>query len=158
MLKPLLLLSAVILFEMTPASGRPQEAPPAPTPAPAVSNAKNPVKPTPESQARAKKMYGFDCMICHGVTGDGKTDVADSMKLKLSDMSDPSALAGKSDGELFAAIKNGKGQMPAEGDRAKTDEVWNLVLYIRGLSKDHPAAAPAPAPAPAPDPAAKPTQ
>jgi mono/diheme cytochrome c family protein len=162
MLKPLLLLSAVILFELAPSSGRlPQEAAPAPSPAPVVSNAKNPVKPTADSQARAKKMYSFDCMMCHGATGDGKTDLANDMKLTLADMTDPATLAGKSDGELFATIKNGKGKMPAEGDRAKSDEVWNLVLYIRGLSKDHPASAPAAAPAAAPVPAPeaeKPTQ
>ncbi len=141
MLKPLLLFSAVILFEFSPVpvSGpMPQEA--APAPAPAVSTAKNPVKPTPQSQARAKEMYGFDCMICHGANGDGKTDVATAMKLTLADFSDPATLASKSDGELFDVIKDGKGKMPAEGARAKTDEIWNLVLYIRALPKEKGAA------------------
>jgi hypothetical protein len=41
--------------------------------------------------------------------------------------------------------------MPAEGvGRAKDDELWNLVIYIRGLSKNHPAEAPKPE-APKPD-------
>jgi mono/diheme cytochrome c family protein len=39
------------------------------------------------------------------------------------------------DGELFYVIKNGKGKMPGEGDRAKDDDIWNLVIYVRGLAK-----------------------
>jgi hypothetical protein len=32
--------------------------------------------------------------------------------------------------------------MPAEGDRAKTDEIWNLVIYIRKMAtaSAHPSA------------------
>ncbi len=29
----------------------------------------NPVKPTAQSQAQAKKMYGYDCTICYGEKG-----------------------------------------------------------------------------------------
>src|SRR5260370_6467234 len=32
----------------------------------------NPVKPTPESLAKGKKMYGYDCAMCHGKDGDRK--------------------------------------------------------------------------------------
>ncbi len=41
----------------------------------------NPVKPTPESQARAKKMYGYDCAMCHGANGNGKGDVVADLKV-----------------------------------------------------------------------------
>jgi mono/diheme cytochrome c family protein len=110
----------------------PQEA----APAPAASAVKNPVKPTAASQARAKELYGFDCALCHGANGNGKTDLATSMGMKLSDWSDPATLASKSDSDLFNTIRNGKDKMPAEVQgRAKNDEVWNLVIYIRALSK-----------------------
>ena len=139
MLRSLLLLSSVILFEVaaTPAPnpGRmPQE--PATTQAPAASSAKNPVKPTPESQAKAKKMYGYDCEMCHAANGNGKTDLATSMGMTLTDLSDPKTLSGKSDQELFDLIRKGKDKMPPEeAARAKDDDVWNLVIYIRGLAK-----------------------
>ena len=94
----------------------------------------NPVKPTPESIAQGKKYYGYDCAMCHGENGDGKGDVAKDEKLKLSDYRDPAALQDKTDGELFYIIKNGKGQMPPEGDRLKPAELWNLVNYIRSLA------------------------
>lgn len=144
MLKPLFFVSAVVLFgiAVSYASGPvPQDSTPA-----AASVKKNPVKPTEKSQARAKEIYGVDCSVCHGDTGDGKTDLAKDMQLKLDDWTDPKTLAAKSDGELFNVIRDGKDKMPPEGEgRAKDDEVWNLVIYIRGLSKQQPAAAPAPA-------------
>jgi cytochrome c5 len=152
MLKPFLFLSAVILLVLAPvnaptyAAGRtPQDAAQA---APATAN---PVKPTAASQEKAKKIYGVDCEICHGASGDGKTDLAKDMQLTLADWTDPKSLAGKSDKELFEMIRNGKDKMPPEGDgRAKNDEVWNLIIYIRNMSKGQPAAA-------APADAAKPT-
>ncbi|HEY0701770.1 MAG TPA: c-type cytochrome [Candidatus Acidoferrales bacterium] len=96
----------------------------------------NPVKPTATSLAAGKKQYGYDCAMCHGKDGDGKGDLAADMKLKLLDYSDPAALKGMTDGELFYIIKNGKGDMPSEGDRVKPEEVWNLVNYVRSFSKN----------------------
>ena len=95
----------------------------------------NPVKPTAASLAAGKKTYGYDCAMCHGKDGDGKGDLASDMKLKMLDYSDPAALKDMTDGELFYIIKNGKGDMPAEGDRAKSEELWNLVNYVRSLAK-----------------------
>lgn len=93
---------------------------------------KNPVKATTESQAKAKQLYAIDCALCHGDNGNGKTDVATSMGLTLSDFSDPKTLGGRMDGELFNIIRNGKGKMPGEdAARAKDDEVWNLIIYVR---------------------------
>ncbi|MGA2086893.1 MAG: cytochrome c [Terracidiphilus sp.] len=147
MLKPFLVLSAVVLFALaapapapTLAAGRmPQEA----APAPAAPASTNPVKPTPASQEKAKDLYARDCALCHGDNGNGKTSLAKDMGLTLSDWTDPKALANKSDHELFDAIRKGKDKMPPEdASRAKDDDVWNLIIYIRGLSKDQPAAAP----------------
>ena len=95
----------------------------------------NPVKPTAASLAVAKKKYGYDCAMCHGTDGDGKGDLAVDMKAKLLDYRDPAALKDKTDGELFYIIKNGVGDMPSEGERAKPDELWNLVIYIRSFAK-----------------------
>jgi len=150
MLKSFLLFSAVILFEISAisaptlaAGGTPQEAAPAPS--------TNPVKPTPASQARAKNIYAVDCALCHGDNGNGKTDLAKDMQLTLLDWTDPKALGNLTDQQLFHIIRSGKDKMPSEdANRAKDDEVWNLVIYIRGMSKGQPAEAP-------PADAAKPT-
>jgi mono/diheme cytochrome c family protein len=141
MLKPLLFVSAVVLLGITASSApgpEPQKAARA-----SASDQKNPVRPTEKSQARAKELYGQECAVCHGETGDGKTDLAKGMGVTLGDWTDPKTLAGKQDQELFDAVRNGKGKMPSEDlGRAKDDEVRNLILYIRGLAKLQPAAAP----------------
>jgi mono/diheme cytochrome c family protein len=133
MLKPLFFLPALLLFARSPQQ---PAAPPAQTSIPAeAARMVNPVKPTPESQARAKKMYGYDCAMCHGANGNGKGDVVADLKLTLKDYTDPAALKDLSDGELFYIIKNGKGQMSAEGDRAKPEDLWNMVILVRSFAK-----------------------
>jgi mono/diheme cytochrome c family protein len=95
----------------------------------------NPVKPSQESLAKGKKLYGYDCAMCHGKDGDGKGDMASDIK-NVTDFTNPDALKNRSDGELFYIIRNGKGEdMPPEGDRAKDDDIWNLVNSIRSLAK-----------------------
>jgi cytochrome c len=119
--------------------------------------ARNPVKPTAESQARAKSLYRRDCTFCHGDNGDGKN----TMNLTLDDWTNPSTLASKTDSDLFATIRNGVGDKmpPEDAGRATDTEIWNLIIYVHSLSKNHPqvptpATPPSDAPAP---PAAPPT-
>jgi mono/diheme cytochrome c family protein len=144
MLKSFLPLTAAILFALTPTLSKgnaPQdtspEAEPAATEAPAVpATATNPIKPTAESRAKAKNLYQIDCTMCHNDNGDGKTDVAKGMSLTVPDFTDQKAMSQKQDGELFNIIRAGKGKMPPEvAGRANDNMVWNLVLYIRNMSK-----------------------
>jgi mono/diheme cytochrome c family protein len=95
----------------------------------------NPVKPTPDSIAHAKKVWGYDCAICHGETGDGNGELAKDMKPAPKDYRNPDSLKDLSDGELFYIIQKGKDQMPGEGDRAKPDDIWNLVSLVRSFGK-----------------------
>jgi mono/diheme cytochrome c family protein len=134
MLKPLFVLATLLFFAPSPQQQPPATAAPSTIP-PEAAHMVNPVKPTPDSQARAKKMYGYDCALCHGATGNGKGDVVADLKLTLKDYTDPAALKDLSDGEIFYIIKNGKGQMPPEGDRAKPEELWNMVILVRSFSK-----------------------
>jgi mono/diheme cytochrome c family protein len=72
--------------------------------------------------------------MCHGANGDGKGDMASDMK-NVTDFTNPESLKNRTDGELFYVIRHGKNEMPPEGDRAKDDDIWNLVNYIRSLAK-----------------------
>jgi mono/diheme cytochrome c family protein len=110
-----------------------------------AAHRENPVKSTPESIARGKRQYGFDCAMCHAKNGSGTGDVAADMKLKMHDESDPATLQARTDGELFYIIKKGKDQMPAEGDRVKDETVWDMVNYIRTFPKKSGAASGKPA-------------
>ena len=95
----------------------------------------NPVKSSPESLARAKKWWTIDCAMCHGKDGDGKGDLAASMKLQIADFTNPATLKDRTDGELFYIIKKGHDEMPPEGERVKPEENWDLVNYVRSLAK-----------------------
>lgn len=116
------------------------EAPPPPIPAEDAAK-KNPVKPTPEGMAEARKLFGYHCAMCHGKSGDGKGELAADMKLQLKDWRDPDSLAKMTDGELFYIITNGRGKMTGgEGDRAKEVVRWNLVNVVRAFAKKDAAA------------------
>ena len=132
-MKPFLLVPVLLSYAIPYAIAAQQPA--APAPAAAAADAVNPVKPTAESQAKAKKVYSYDCAMCHGETGNGKGDLVADMQLTLKDYTDPAALQGISDGQLFAIIKDGKGKMPGDGGRSKPDDIWNLVIYLRSFSK-----------------------
>ncbi len=142
MFKPMLSASIVVLFGVAAwsASGfMPRTVVHA-----SASAQKSPAKEAnAQLQARAKQIYGIDCALCHGANGNGKTDLATGMQLTLDDWTAPKTLEGKSDDELFSIIRNGKGKMPSEpAGRASDREVRALILYIRSMAKQPPAAAP----------------
>ena len=94
----------------------------------------NPVKASPEGLAEARKVFGYDCAMCHGAKGDGKGEIVGSMKLEMHDWREPATLAGITDGELFYIITKGKGKMVPEGDRVPERLRWNLVNLVRALA------------------------
>ncbi|HTD95924.1 MAG TPA: cytochrome c [Edaphobacter sp.] len=135
-----MLKSWLVFFALLPFTPSPQQ--PTPAPAPAASTIPveaarmvNPIKATHESQAHIKKVWGYDCAMCHGESGNGKGDLVADLKLSMKDYTDAATLKDLSDGELFYIIKNGKGQMPSEGDRAKPDDIWNMVILVRSFPK-----------------------
>ena len=134
MLKPAL---AFLLFLLTlaphqqPTADAPKPAVDAPIPAADIAKV-NPVKATPASLAKARKMYGYDCAMCHGATGNGKGELGASMNLK--DYTDPAALRDLTDGQLFYIIQNGRGQMSGEAGRQNDQEIWNMVILVRSFA------------------------
>jgi mono/diheme cytochrome c family protein len=108
---------------------------PLPQDQPSTTPTTNPVKPTAESQAFSKKMYGYDCAVCHGEKGDGKGDLAVEQKLPMKDWTAEAVLKDITDQQMYDLIVKGKGGMPPEGDRLKPDQLWNMVIYTRSLGK-----------------------
>jgi mono/diheme cytochrome c family protein len=106
----------------------------------AADERKNPVKPTPEGIAAVKKIYGYDCAMCHGAAGDGKGDVAASMNLTMKDWRDSGVLSALSDGQMYDLIVKGKDKMIGEGDRLPPEKAWNMVHYVRSFAKKEGAA------------------
>ena len=112
----------------------------------AAGEKKNPIAATPEGLASSKKMFGYDCAMCHGATGDGKGDLVESMKLTMKDWRAPATLSGMTDAHIYELIVKGKGQMTGEGDRLPPNDVWKMVNYVRSLAKKGGASASAEAP------------
>jgi mono/diheme cytochrome c family protein len=126
-------LAAFLAWSQQPGKPAPHATIPVYQPIPvAAARQPNPVKPTPESIEAGKKIYSYDCVMCHGALGDGKTGPAKAMK--IPNFTDPAFLKDRPDGELFYVIKNGRGDMPREGDRVNPEQIWDLVNYIRFLA------------------------
>jgi len=93
------------------------------------------VKPTAEVLAASKKIFGYDCAMCHGESGNGKGELVESMSLKMKDWHDPAVLSGMSDSDIYDLIVKGKDKMVGEADRLAPAKVWGLVDYVRTFAK-----------------------
>ncbi len=94
---------------------------------------KNPVKLTQTSTDRGKKIYSYQCAMCHGANGDGKGDLVAELKATVPDFTKPETLKGRTDGQLFAILGQGKEPMPGQAGRMPDRQKWDLVNYLRVL-------------------------
>ncbi|HEY7826011.1 MAG TPA: cytochrome c [Candidatus Acidoferrales bacterium] len=78
----------------------------------------------------AATTFKEDCSTCHGADGSG-TDIG--RKLQAPDLRSKH-VQSQTDAQLFAAIKNGKGQMPPHKDLLTDAEIKQLVKYVRTLA------------------------
>ena len=54
----------------------------------------------------------------------------------VPDLTSPNVQSKATDGQWFEIIQKGKGEMPPEASRAKSDDdLWNLVNYCRAFGK-----------------------
>lgn len=95
---------------------------------------KNPVAANESSRAAGQKIYSKTCATCHGKTGDADGPAVIKLNIHPAKLSDPK-VATESDGALFWKITTGKKPMPAFGRRLSETDRWNLVNYLRTLSK-----------------------
>jgi mono/diheme cytochrome c family protein len=100
----------------------------------------NPVPNVPEAIEAGKNLYASQCAMCHGATGDGRGDLAVSMKWKIGRFTTAAWQGRRTDGELFYILSKGHGDMPAE-KRLVDQNKWEIVRFIRTLGPDK---APAP--------------
>jgi mono/diheme cytochrome c family protein len=111
----------------------------------AAKQVKNPVPVNPESLAAGAQLYHENCAPCHGETGKGDGDTGKIIKKKPANFTDEKLMSEETDGSLFWKMGEGRGPMPSWKDELSDKERWQLVIYIRKLTKDAAAATP-PAP------------
>ena len=95
----------------------------------------NPVSSSPEALAEARAHFADHCSSCHANNGSGHTMYGDGLNPPPPDLR-LAATQSKTDGELYAIIKNGVRMtgMPAFGTQGDDDlSTWKLVLFIRHL-------------------------
>jgi mono/diheme cytochrome c family protein len=100
----------------------------------AEARKKNPVAATESSLATGQKLYLKRCVQCHGKTGNGDGPDAADLGIHPAKLSDP-AIRDQTDGELFWKITVGKKPMPNYGSRLSPTDRWNVINYLRSLTK-----------------------
>ena len=96
---------------------------------------KNPVKPMPEGLKAAGLLYRQDCAICHGKTGASNGPAAGSLPEKPANFRNVRMMQKASDGELFWKMSTGRPPMPSWQDKLSETERWQLVNYLRTLTR-----------------------
>ena len=89
---------------------------------------------TPEMLAQGEAIYAASCAACHGDSGKGDGPDASTLNAMPVDFSDQAYMSQISAAEMFAAISQGAGEMPAFADQLSEDERWAVTAYLRRLS------------------------
>jgi len=94
----------------------------------------NPFKGNEVATKAGKKLYKQQCAVCHGDSGKG--DGVAGLALTPRPTSFKSErVQNETDGAIFWKITNGKSPMAAYKDLLTEEQRWQLVNYIRTLSK-----------------------
>jgi mono/diheme cytochrome c family protein len=92
----------------------------------------NPVPADERSLANGRKYYQINCSVCHGEAGAGDGLVTRYGMLGVVPSLLTDQAKGRSDGYVFAMIRNGRGAMPTY-NRIEEPDRWDVVNYVRGL-------------------------
>jgi len=76
--------------------------------------------------------YKAKCAMCHGADGTANTPAGKAMKAR--DFHDPDVIKA-TDTDLTVAIAKGKNKMPAYDTKFTTEQIKELVAYVRDLQK-----------------------
>ena len=91
----------------------------------------SPVAPDARLLSRGRDRFEVSCAVCHGVLGDGQSQVALNMSLRrppsLHDYRD------RPDGYLYQVITEGFGLMPSYAGVLSVEDRWAVVAYVRAL-------------------------
>jgi mono/diheme cytochrome c family protein len=97
-----------------------------------AQKAKNPVKDTPEGQAKAKELYAKNCAVCHGEGGKGDGPAAAGLPTKPADFTDAEHQKFYTEGTMYWVVTNGwkESGMPGFAKTIPRDDRWRLVRHI----------------------------
>ncbi|MGD8632843.1 MAG: c-type cytochrome [Anaerolineales bacterium] len=96
-----------------------------PTETPAFAVLSYPVR--PPSAMEGHEIYQQECAQCHGEDGTGEVPGSRNFL-------DLDYIRGETPVNFYAAVTEGRGEMPSYNDRLSSDERWDVVFYIWRLS------------------------
>ena len=109
--------------------------PPQNTPWVAPANYKAMKNPVKFDKTAAAALYSTHCKSCHGKEGLGDGTKAAQLKTKCGDFSS-ATFQKQTDGELYYKTLKGRDEMPSyEKKIPDTDDIWQLVHYMRTLAE-----------------------
>lgn len=103
----------------------------------AVNGTTAAIQSVPVNTVRAstgQQIYEQNCLVCHGVKGYGDGPAANSLPVKPFDLTTHVLLHDEQ--YLYATILNGRGSMPAWGNRLTQDQILDVIAYTRLLARN----------------------
>lgn len=93
---------------------------------------------TPQARTVGGALFATNCAPCHGVNGDGQGLAAD--RLEAATTIRPPAMSsdrvkGRTPGQIYHAISNGRGLMPPVGKLLNEDQRWAIVFCVRAMAE-----------------------
>ena len=93
----------------------------------------NPLTATSEVLETGRKYYNTYCVVCHGVSGDGRGYIVPKFTMPPSLLSDK--LLAWPDGRIYHTIAMGQGLMPNYRQQVSSDKRWAIIHYVRALQR-----------------------
>lgn len=88
---------------------------------------------TDDTRKAGETSYNANCLSCHG--NPGKGNIINLVPPPPDPATDK--VQKNSDGEIFYKVAEGRLQMPAFKNVLTSNEIWNLVAYIRSYNKSY---------------------
>ena len=85
-----------------------------------------------QTASAGKDLFTAKCVMCHGADGSANTTMDKSFKIRNFHSPD---VQKQSDAQLTVIITKGRGNMPSFDGKLTTDQISQLVAYIRELGK-----------------------
>lgn len=102
---------------------------------PAADSVKSPLTFNEETVKKGEELFLLYCVACHGETGAGDGPAGAQLVIKPANFHEE-RVTKQTNGAIFWKITTGRVAMPAFKEVLKEEERWQLVSYIRKLSKE----------------------
>lgn len=85
--------------------------------------------------AHGQQVYAARCVLCHGPEGKGDGPASAALNPKPRNHTDGVYMKSRTDEDLLAVIRDGKGAMPAWKSVLTEQEIQDVLKYVRTLAK-----------------------